>query len=134
MTPRFPTTSSCRDPASTARERTRSPVRAPVSRSIFSQGSTPSTARSTDTAQRVWRASSSSSSGFELVDLLHPGHPRVIASYLLPGDEPALVDCGPSSCLETRIAGGASRREAHGGNHHLALTRVHLDHAGAMGS
>src|SRR5215218_7305374 len=133
MTPRFPTTSSCRDPASTARERTRSPVRAPVSRSIFSQGSTPSTARSTDTAQRAWRASSSSTSGFELVDLLHLGHPRVIASYLLPGDEPALVDCGPSSCLGALEEGLAAHGVALEDVRHLVLTHIHLDHAGAAG-
>ena len=35
----------------------------------------------------------------DLIDLLHLGRRRVIATYLLAGDEPALVDCGPSSCL-----------------------------------
>jgi glyoxylase-like metal-dependent hydrolase (beta-lactamase superfamily II) len=58
----------------------------------------------------------------------------VIASYLVPGEEPVLVDCGPESCfdaLEQRLA-------AHGlaldDLRHLVLTHIHLDHAGAAGA
>jgi glyoxylase-like metal-dependent hydrolase (beta-lactamase superfamily II) len=62
----------------------------------------------------------------ELIDLLHLGTPRVIGAWRV-GD--VIVDPGPSSCLETLLAalGGRAPRA-------LALTHVHLDHAGATGS
>jgi glyoxylase-like metal-dependent hydrolase (beta-lactamase superfamily II) len=69
-----------------------------------------------------------------LIDLQHLGRSRVIASYLLAGDEPALVDCGPTTCLgalEEGLAGqGLSVEELR----HLILTHIHLDHAGAAGA
>jgi glyoxylase-like metal-dependent hydrolase (beta-lactamase superfamily II) len=58
----------------------------------------------------------------------------VIGSYLLAGDEPALVDCGPASCLDRLRAGLAEHGLAVGGLRHLVLTHIHLDHAGAAGS
>jgi glyoxylase-like metal-dependent hydrolase (beta-lactamase superfamily II) len=69
-----------------------------------------------------------------LIDLLHLGHDRVIASYLLAGDEPALVDCGPSSCLEALEAGLADGGVAIDDLRDLLLTHIHLDHAGAAGA
>jgi glyoxylase-like metal-dependent hydrolase (beta-lactamase superfamily II) len=69
-----------------------------------------------------------------LIDLEHLGRSRVIGSYLLTGDEPALVDCGPTTCLGALEAG----LRAHGleveGLHHILLTHIHLDHAGAAGA
>lgn len=70
----------------------------------------------------------------ELLDLFHLGRPKVIASYLLPGDEPALVDCGPSTCIETLERGLGERGLALTDIHHLVLTHIHLDHAGAAGT
>jgi glyoxylase-like metal-dependent hydrolase (beta-lactamase superfamily II) len=70
----------------------------------------------------------------DLIDLRHLGSERVIGSFLLAGDEPALVDCGPSSCLETLRGGLAAHGLAVGDLRHLLLTHVHLDHAGAAGS
>jgi glyoxylase-like metal-dependent hydrolase (beta-lactamase superfamily II) len=70
----------------------------------------------------------------DLIDLLHVGRPRVIATYLLAGDEPALVDCGPSSCLgalEEALRGRGLEIED---LRHLVLTHIHLDHAGAAGT
>jgi glyoxylase-like metal-dependent hydrolase (beta-lactamase superfamily II) len=69
-----------------------------------------------------------------LLDLRHLGRERVIGSYLLPGDEPALVDCGPASCadaLRDALAGHGLRV---GDLRHLLLTHIHLDHAGAAGT
>ena len=81
-----------------------------------------------------WRArSSSTKDGSQPLDLLHLGRPRVIAAYLLAGDEPALVDCGPSSCLEALEAALAGRGVALEDLRHLVLTHIHLDHAGAAG-
>jgi glyoxylase-like metal-dependent hydrolase (beta-lactamase superfamily II) len=69
----------------------------------------------------------------ELLDLFHLGRPRVIASYLLPGEEPALVDCGPSTCIEVLEQGLGERGLALTDLRHLVLTHIHLDHAGAAG-
>jgi glyoxylase-like metal-dependent hydrolase (beta-lactamase superfamily II) len=62
----------------------------------------------------------------ELVDLRHLGRPAVIGAWRV---DDVIVDPGPSSCLDTLLAsldGRAPRA--------LALTHVHLDHAGASGS
>jgi glyoxylase-like metal-dependent hydrolase (beta-lactamase superfamily II) len=52
---------------------------------------------------------------------------------LLAGEEPALVDCGPTSCLAALEAALASRGIALGDLRHRLLTHIHLDHAGAAG-
>ena len=70
----------------------------------------------------------------ELIDLQHLGRSRVIASYLVPGDEPALVDCGPASCLGALEAGLGEHGVALEDLGHLLLTHIHLDHAGAAGA
>jgi glyoxylase-like metal-dependent hydrolase (beta-lactamase superfamily II) len=62
----------------------------------------------------------------ELIDLLHLGRPRVIGAWRI-GE--VLVDPGPSSCLETLLP--ALERQP---PRVLALTHIHLDHAGASGS
>ena len=70
----------------------------------------------------------------QLLDLEHLGRERVIGSYLLAGDEPALVDCGPASCLDALRTGLAGHGLEVGELRHLLLTHIHLDHAGAAGS
>lgn len=70
----------------------------------------------------------------QLLDLEHLGRRRVIGSYLLEGSEPALVDCGPASCLEALRAELARNGLGVGDLRHLILTHIHLDHAGAAGS
>ena len=70
----------------------------------------------------------------DLIDLLHLGRRRVIASYLLAGDEPALVDCGPSSCLGALEEALRERGLEIEDLRHLVLTHIHLDHAGAAGT
>jgi len=69
-----------------------------------------------------------------LIDLQHLGRSRVIASYLIPGDEPALVDCGPTTCLGALEEGLAGQGLAVEDLRHLVLTHIHLDHAGAAGA
>jgi glyoxylase-like metal-dependent hydrolase (beta-lactamase superfamily II) len=69
----------------------------------------------------------------ELLDLFHLGRPKVIASYLLAGEEPALVDCGPATCIEALERGLGERGLALTDIRHLVLTHIHLDHAGATG-
>ncbi|MGH3043795.1 MAG: MBL fold metallo-hydrolase [Gaiellaceae bacterium] len=70
----------------------------------------------------------------QLLDLEHLGRKRVIASYFDAGAEPALVDCGPASCLERLRAGLAEHGLEVGDLRHLVLTHIHLDHAGAAGT
>jgi glyoxylase-like metal-dependent hydrolase (beta-lactamase superfamily II) len=69
-----------------------------------------------------------------LIDDMHLGNPHVIATYLLLGDEPALVDPGPTSTLATLEAGLAAHGLATGDLRALFLTHIHLDHAGAAGT
>lgn len=69
-----------------------------------------------------------------MIDDTHLGRPHVIATYLLLGDEPALVDPGPTSTLATLEAGvvanGLTMRDLSA----ILLTHIHLDHAGASGT
>ena len=68
------------------------------------------------------------------IDLLHLGRERVIASYLLDTtDGPALLDCGPTTCIDALEAGLAVHGLALADVRHLLLTHIHLDHAGAAG-
>jgi glyoxylase-like metal-dependent hydrolase (beta-lactamase superfamily II) len=69
----------------------------------------------------------------QLLDLRHLGRERVIASYVDVGDEPAVVDCGPASCLDALRAGLAAHGVGVGELRHVVLTHIHLDHAGAAG-
>jgi glyoxylase-like metal-dependent hydrolase (beta-lactamase superfamily II) len=69
-----------------------------------------------------------------LIDLQHLGRSRVIASFLLAGDEPALVDCGPTSCLGGLEDGLAEQGLGVEDLRHLLLTHIHLDHGGAAGA
>jgi glyoxylase-like metal-dependent hydrolase (beta-lactamase superfamily II) len=62
----------------------------------------------------------------ELIDLMHLGRPHVIGAWRV-GD--VIVDPGPSSCLE-RLLPLLEQRPPRA----LALTHIHLDHAGASGS
>jgi len=62
----------------------------------------------------------------ELIDLMHLGRDRVIGAWRV-GD--VIVDPGPSSCLPTLLEALEGRPPRA-----LALTHVHLDHAGAAGS
>jgi glyoxylase-like metal-dependent hydrolase (beta-lactamase superfamily II) len=62
----------------------------------------------------------------QLTDLLHLGRAKVIGAWRV-GD--VLIDPGPSSCLGELL--GTLEREP---PRVLALTHIHLDHAGATGS
>jgi glyoxylase-like metal-dependent hydrolase (beta-lactamase superfamily II) len=67
-----------------------------------------------------------------LVDL-HFGQPEVLASYLLLGDPPGLVETGPTTCLESLEAGLAEHGVRLEDLEAVAVTHIHLDHAGAVG-
>jgi glyoxylase-like metal-dependent hydrolase (beta-lactamase superfamily II) len=60
-----------------------------------------------------------------LIDLRHLGRERVIGTWFVDG---VLVDPGPASCLDALLDGLAGDVPRV-----LALTHIHLDHAGAAG-
>jgi glyoxylase-like metal-dependent hydrolase (beta-lactamase superfamily II) len=69
----------------------------------------------------------------EPIDLHHQAQ-KIIGSYLLETDDgPALLDCGPTTCIEHLKAGLGERGLALTDLRHLLLTHIHLDHAGAAG-
>ncbi len=73
--------------------------------------------------------------GITFTDLMFLGKPRVIATAVLqsPGGV-ALVDPGPSTCLDTLRAALAGQGIALADVRTILLTHIHLDHAGATGS
>jgi glyoxylase-like metal-dependent hydrolase (beta-lactamase superfamily II) len=71
----------------------------------------------------------------EFVDLGFQGASSVIATAVLRGpDGVALVDPGPTSCLERLKAGLARLGLSLGDVTALLVTHIHLDHAGASGA
>jgi glyoxylase-like metal-dependent hydrolase (beta-lactamase superfamily II) len=68
------------------------------------------------------------------IDHQHLGRPNVIATYVLLGDKPALVDPGPASTLPVLEAGMAEHGLSLSDVHYILLTHIHLDHAGATGT
>ena len=73
--------------------------------------------------------------GLACTDLMHRGRPRVIAAAVVRGAAgAALIDPGPTSCLETLRAALAGAGIAIADVRAVLLTHVHLDHAGATGS
>ncbi|KAB8140166.1 MBL fold metallo-hydrolase [Chloroflexia bacterium SDU3-3] len=69
-----------------------------------------------------------------LIDDLHLGREHVIGTYLLRGEQPALVDPGPACCLPALEAGLAAQGLSFYDVRSLLLTHIHLDHAGATGT
>src|SRR3712207_6566165 len=72
----------------------------------------------------------------EIIDLDFMDTGRVIASFLLLGDDgvsAALVETGPTSCLERLTAGLKDRGVSPEDVGQVYLTHIHLDHAGASG-
>ncbi len=73
-------------------------------------------------------------SQLRVIDDLHCGQSHVIATHLLLGNEPALIDPGPASTLPNLEAGLASHGLSLADIRHILLTHIHLDHAGATGT
>lgn len=71
--------------------------------------------------------------GVITIDHVHLGRNHVIATYLLLGDAPAVVDPGPASTLPTLEAGLAAHGLGLADLRAVVLTHIHLDHAGATG-
>lgn len=73
--------------------------------------------------------------GLSWVDLLFLGRPHVIATAVIRGArDVALIDPGPSTCLESLELGLQQQGLRLSEVTHLLLTHIHLDHAGAAGT
>ena len=73
--------------------------------------------------------------GLSWFDLEFLGRPRVIAAAVARGaDGVALVDPGPSTCLERLRTGLATAGVAAADIRSVLLTHIHLDHAGVAGT
>jgi glyoxylase-like metal-dependent hydrolase (beta-lactamase superfamily II) len=70
----------------------------------------------------------------EPIDLHHQGAERVIGVYLIETEDGlALFDCGPASTVDALKRGLGERGLELTDVHHLLLSHIHLDHAGAAG-
>lgn len=68
------------------------------------------------------------------IDLNYLGIPRAIAAYLVMGPRgPVLIESGPASTLDQLAAGLAKHGLKFSDIHHVLVTHIHLDHAGAAG-
>ena len=67
------------------------------------------------------------------LDAYHMSRAHVVASYLLLGDEPALVDPGPAGTLPNIEAALAQHDLRFTDLRYILLTHIHMDHAGATG-
>ena len=68
-----------------------------------------------------------------LIDLVHQA-PGIVGCYLLETEDgPTLFECGPTSSVENLKAGIRERGLELTDIHHLLLSHIHLDHAGAAG-
>jgi glyoxylase-like metal-dependent hydrolase (beta-lactamase superfamily II) len=73
--------------------------------------------------------------GLSWVDLNFLDRPHTIATAVVQDvGSLALVDPGPSTCLETLELGLQSHGASLAGVTHVLLTHIHLDHAGATGT
>jgi len=72
----------------------------------------------------------------EIIDLDFMNTEQVVASFLLLSEEggsAALVETGPTTCLERLTAGLKDHGVSHEDVRQVYVTHVHLDHAGASG-
>ena len=70
----------------------------------------------------------------EIVDLNFLGAEEIIASFLLLGeDSAAIVETGPTTCLDSLTGGLKEHGVAFEDVEQVFLTHIHLDHAGASG-
>lgn len=67
------------------------------------------------------------------IDTLLGGVPGVTGVHLVPGDQPALVDCGTRTSAETVRRGVEQAGISPHDLAWLVLTHIHLDHCGAVG-
>jgi glyoxylase-like metal-dependent hydrolase (beta-lactamase superfamily II) len=68
------------------------------------------------------------------IDTRMCGRDRVTSAYLVEAAEPALVETGPSTSIDTVLAGLRSLGVGTDDLAHIVVTHIHLDHAGGAGT
>jgi len=69
-----------------------------------------------------------------LIDTQYCEVPGAIGAYLLLGERPALIEVGPASTVDTLLAGIRAAGLEPDDLRAVAVTHIHLDHAGATGT
>jgi len=69
-----------------------------------------------------------------LIDTHYVDIPQAVGCYLLLGERPALIETGPASTVETVLGGVRAAGLAPEDLRAVAVTHIHLDHAGATGT
>lgn len=74
------------------------------------------------------------SQSYVRIDHNFQGARDAIASYVLPGPEPTLIEAGPASTTDTLLAGIRASGIDPQSITRVLVTHIHLDHAGAAGT
>lgn len=69
-----------------------------------------------------------------LIDTLYSGTPEAIGVYLLLGDRPALIETGPAATIDAVFDGIRESGLEPAALAAVAVTHIHLDHAGGAGA
>jgi glyoxylase-like metal-dependent hydrolase (beta-lactamase superfamily II) len=72
--------------------------------------------------------------GVTAIDTFYGGRERYTAAYLLHGNEPAIVETGPTTSVPHVVAGLERLGVGPGDLAHIVLTHIHLDHGGGAGT
>lgn len=72
--------------------------------------------------------------GITGVDTWMAGRTKVTSAYLLHGDQPTLVETGPTTSVEAVTTGLNSLGLGPDDLAHVVVTHIHLDHAGGVGT
>ncbi len=67
------------------------------------------------------------------IDLNYLDTPGAASAFLLMGDAPLLVECGPAACFDTLCDGIRGHGVKPTDIRDVVVTHIHLDHAGAAG-
>ena len=71
--------------------------------------------------------------GIKAIDTFYGGRERYTAAYLIEANEPAIVETGPTTSFEPVVAGLERLGIGPADLAHIAVTHIHLDHAGGVG-
>jgi glyoxylase-like metal-dependent hydrolase (beta-lactamase superfamily II) len=72
--------------------------------------------------------------GVTAIDTFYGGRERYTAAYLLYGNEPSIVETGPTTSVPHVVAGLERLGVGPGDLAHIVLTHIHLDHGGGAGT
>lgn len=71
--------------------------------------------------------------GIVQIDTEMAGLDKTVAAFLVPGEEPAVIETGPATVTQTLVDGLRSLGVGPNDVAYFVLTHIHLDHGGAAG-